>query len=187
MEPHGEPRHPGGRVAPTDRGRGLHQGSVISPLLTNPYLNTFDRAMLDAGWRVIRYADDFAIPVASRGDGERALVSAGTELSELRLELNTGKCHVTSFDEGVRFLGETITASTLARGEASAHPLKTTVYVERQGSLVRVRGDRLVVVDGEESLLGRRVSYRVALSLQAKGFARAILDPDEPYRALRWK
>jgi hypothetical protein len=31
------------------------------------------------------------------------------------------------------------------------------------------------------------VSYRVALGLQAKLFARALLDPDEPYLPLRWK
>ncbi len=46
--------------------------------------------MLAAGWRVIRYSDDFVIPVASRADAERALVAAATELQELRLELNSG-------------------------------------------------------------------------------------------------
>jgi len=34
---------------------------------------------------------------------------------------------------------------------------------------------------------GRRVSYRVALSLQARALARALLDPEEPYLPLRWK
>jgi hypothetical protein len=34
---------------------------------------------------------------------------------------------------------------------------------------------------------GRRVSYRVALGLQAKLLARSLLDPDEPYVPLRWK
>ena len=34
---------------------------------------------------------------------------------------------------------------------------------------------------------GRRVSFRVALSLQAKALARALLDPDEPYQPHRWK
>ena len=94
------------RTAPDNRGRGLHQGSVLAPLLSNLYLDTFDRRMLAAGYRVIRYADDFAIPVESRLEGERALRAAGTELEDLRLELNTGKCHVVSFDDGVRFLGE---------------------------------------------------------------------------------
>ncbi|SDH48034.1 CRISPR-associated endonuclease Cas1 [Pseudonocardia oroxyli] len=58
-----------------------------------------------------------------------------------------------SYDEGVRFLGATVTASTLNAAEAVSHPLETTVYVDRQGSLIRVRGDRLVVVDGEDALL----------------------------------
>lgn len=143
----------GGRTAPGDRGRGLHQGSVLSPLLSNLYLDTFDRAMLRAGHRVIRYGDDLAIPVPDRRAGEQALMTAATELADLRLELNSGKSHVASFDEGVRFLGETVTASTTNAAEATSHPLETSVYVDRQGALVRVRGDRLVVVDGEEALL----------------------------------
>jgi CRISP-associated protein Cas1 len=34
---------------------------------------------------------------------------------------------------------------------------------------------------------GRRVSYRVAISLQAKMLARSLLDPGRPYVPLRWK
>jgi len=34
---------------------------------------------------------------------------------------------------------------------------------------------------------GRRVSHRVALSLQAKALARSVLDPDVPYTPHRWK
>jgi len=35
----------GARVAGPDRGLGLHQGSVLSPLLSNLYLHEFDRRM----------------------------------------------------------------------------------------------------------------------------------------------
>ncbi|WP_052914180.1 MULTISPECIES: CRISPR-associated endonuclease Cas1 [Protofrankia] len=143
----------GGRTDPKNRGLGLHQGSALSPLLSNLYLNAFDRAMLRAGFRVIRYSDDFAIPTTGRVAAEQALVSASTELEDLRLEINSGKSHVVSFDEGVRFLGEVTTASTINSGETLSHPMETVVYVDRQGSLVRSRGDKLVVTDGEESLL----------------------------------
>jgi CRISPR-associated protein Cas1 len=34
---------------------------------------------------------------------------------------------------------------------------------------------------------GRRASYRVGLGLQARALARAILNPDKPYRPVRWK
>ncbi|WP_243407071.1 reverse transcriptase domain-containing protein, partial [Frankia canadensis] len=146
----------GARINPTERGLGLHQGSPISPLLCNLYLDIFDRAMLAAGFRVLRYGDDLAIPADSRADAERALVTTSTELADLRLELNHGKSHVVSFDEGVPFLGEMTTASTLHRGELLSHPLETSVYVDREGAVVRVRGDRLVVTvkgdDGEETL-----------------------------------
>jgi CRISPR-associated protein Cas1 len=86
----------GTRQARSDRGRGLHQGSAVSPVLSNLYLDAFDRGMLQAGWRVIRYGDDFAIPTASRAEAERALISASTELEVLRLQLDSGKSHVVS-------------------------------------------------------------------------------------------
>jgi len=66
----------GARHDLADRGLGLHQGSAVSPLLANLYLDAFDRAMLAAGYRVIRYSDDLAIPVPDRASAERALLTA---------------------------------------------------------------------------------------------------------------
>ncbi len=40
---------------------GSPQGGVISPLLTNIYLDRFDQAMKDRGIRIVRYADDILI------------------------------------------------------------------------------------------------------------------------------
>ena len=34
---------------------------------------------------------------------------------------------------------------------------------------------------------GAGVSYRMGLGLQAKALARTILNPDRPYRPIRWK
>jgi hypothetical protein len=48
----------GERTARADRGLGLHQGSPLSPLLCNLYLDAFDRRMLALGYRAVRYADD---------------------------------------------------------------------------------------------------------------------------------
>lgn len=62
----------GGR---TPRKLGLAQGSALSPLLCNLYLDAFDRQMLTAGFATIRFADDFAIPVRDRFHAEAALVS----------------------------------------------------------------------------------------------------------------
>jgi CRISP-associated protein Cas1 len=135
----------GERVARPDRGLGLHQGSPLSPLLCNLYLDSFDRAMLACGYRAIRYSDDIAIPVSDRGAAERALSDAARELAGLRLRLDPVKSQVVSFDTGVPFLGATVTSLTSPGAMALSHPLETVVYVDRPGSLVRSRGERMVV------------------------------------------
>jgi CRISPR-associated protein Cas1 len=91
----------GERTPRPDRGLGLHQGSVLSPLLSNLYLDVFDRAMLAAGYRVIRYSDDMAIPMPDRAAAESALAVAAETLAGLRLDLDPVKSHVVSFDDGV--------------------------------------------------------------------------------------
>lgn len=135
----------GEHVARSGRGLGLHQGSPLSPLLSNLYLDAFDRAMLELGYRTVWYADDIAIPAADRGEAERALADAAREVAELRLELDPVKSQVVSFDAGVPFLGSTVTALTSPGAMAMSHPAETVVYVDKPGSLIRSRGDRLVV------------------------------------------
>jgi CRISPR-associated protein Cas1 len=55
----------------------------------------------------------------------------------------------------------------------------------RQAFLAAYERRMLTVFTHEPT--GRRVSYRVGICLQAKALARAILDPDRGYRAVRWK
>jgi RNA-directed DNA polymerase len=52
---------------------GTPQGAVISPLLTNIYLDPLDHQMAGAGWQMTRYADDFIIQCRSREEAEAAL------------------------------------------------------------------------------------------------------------------
>ena len=40
---------------------GTPQGAVLSPLLANIYLNPLDHLLADAGFALVRYADDFVI------------------------------------------------------------------------------------------------------------------------------
>jgi CRISP-associated protein Cas1 len=148
----------GERTARAERGVGLHQGSPLSPLLCNLYLDAFDRAMLALGYRPCRYADDIALPVADRAGAERALADAARELEELRLDLNPVKSQVVSFDEGVPFLGVTVTSLTSPGALALSHPRETVVYVDRPGSLLRSRGDRVVVEHLGEVLF--RLNFR---------------------------
>jgi CRISPR-associated protein Cas1 len=132
----------GDRIPPAGRGLGLHQGSSSPPLLCNLYLDLFDRAA--RGYRAIRYADDIAIPVPDRGSAGMALSEAARELGELRLSLDPVKSQVQSFDAGVSFLGSVVTSQTTPGALMLSHPVETVVYVDRPGSLIRGRGDRIV-------------------------------------------
>ncbi len=52
---------------------GTPQGAVLSPLLANLYLDPLDHLMAEAGFAMVRYADDFVILCRSREEAERAL------------------------------------------------------------------------------------------------------------------
>ncbi|MEY9214314.1 CRISPR-associated endonuclease Cas1 [Thermobifida halotolerans] len=163
------------------RGRGLHQGSALSPVLTNLYLDTFDRAMLERGHQVLRYADDFAIPAPSRGAAERALADAGEVLAEWGLALNDAKSRVVSFNEGVEFLGRTLGGRDGVRAEERASPLEATLYITTPGALVRSRGDRVRVEHGEETLLSVNLKrVRQVVAVGRVGFSTPFV-----HRALR--
>ncbi|MEU6026950.1 CRISPR-associated endonuclease Cas1 [Streptomyces tauricus] len=135
------------------QGRGLHQGSSLSPVLTNLYLDAFDRDLLRAGHRVLRYSDDFAIPVDTYAQGEKALELAQEALKRLDRELNEDKSGIESFDEGVKFLGKTTTARSGSRTTEHVSPLEGTVYVTEAGSSLRTKGARMRVAHRDRQLL----------------------------------
>lgn len=52
---------------------GAPQGAIISPLLSNLYLNDLDHLMTRSGYEMTRYADDLVIQCRTREDAEAAL------------------------------------------------------------------------------------------------------------------
>lgn len=87
------------------KGVGLPQGSSLSPLLANLYLDTLDEQLLAKGYKLIRYADDFVVLTKDSGEAEQAWQETDRILSILGLALNTDKTKVTSFEQGFMFLG----------------------------------------------------------------------------------
>jgi CRISP-associated protein Cas1 len=86
-------------------GKGLAQGSPLSPLLANLYLDRLDELMWQHDLRIVRFADDFVILAKTRGSAEVALVHTKKHLGREGLELNTAKTRVLDFDTGFKFLG----------------------------------------------------------------------------------
>jgi len=52
---------------------GAPQGAVLSPLLSNIYLDPLDHLMAQSGYKMVRYADDFVILCRTAEDASRAL------------------------------------------------------------------------------------------------------------------
>jgi len=90
---------------------GSPQGSPISPLLANVYLNALDRAWEDrhGGLGVlVRYCDDLVILCRTRAQADAAMAELRALLAELRLELADAKTRLVCLDddgEGFDFLG----------------------------------------------------------------------------------
>ena len=86
---------------------GTPQGAVISPLLANVYLHPVDVAMRQAGFTLVRYADDMVVLCRTREEAEAALVKLGELLEGRGLQLHPDKTRIAHLMEkpGFQFLG----------------------------------------------------------------------------------
>jgi CRISPR-associated protein Cas1 len=97
-------------------GLGLAQGSPLSPLLANLYLDSVDDALGTRHARLVRFADDFVLLCRSEGAARRALGDAERVLAAHGLELHGDRSRVVDFDRGFEFLGHLFVRSmTLKR------------------------------------------------------------------------
>lgn len=88
-------------------GVGTPQGAVISPLLANIYLHPVDIALREAGYEMIRYADDMVILCQTREHAEAALARLNELLTARGLVLHPTKTRLAHLYErpGFQFLG----------------------------------------------------------------------------------
>jgi RNA-directed DNA polymerase len=87
---------------------GTPQGAVISPLLSNLYLDPLDHAMADRGFEMTRYADDFVVQCRSEAEAREALAAVGAWTAGAGLTLHPDKTRIadaTRKGGGFDFLG----------------------------------------------------------------------------------
>jgi RNA-directed DNA polymerase len=85
---------------------GTPQGAVLSPLLANIYLNPLDHRLDEAGFALVRYADDFVILCKSHEEAEAALALVQQWVSDEELTLHPTKTKIVDArTEGFEFLG----------------------------------------------------------------------------------
>jgi RNA-directed DNA polymerase len=85
---------------------GAPQGAVLSPLLSNIYLDPLDHLLAERGFEMVRYADDFVILCRTADDAERALEIVRQWVAENGLTLHPTKTRIVdSRTESFDFLG----------------------------------------------------------------------------------
>ena len=106
---------------------GTPQGGVISPLLANIVLNHLDWQLQAAGYRFVRYADDFVVVCQTDRQAHEARSVVERVLSELGLQLSPDKTTVTTFGKGYEFLGFFLSSRSRRMRNKSVQKFKAKV------------------------------------------------------------
>ena len=122
---------------------GAPQGAVLSPLLSNIYLNSLDHMMAQAGFEMVRYADDFVILCRTPEEASRALELVQMWVSENQLALHPTKTKVVDVRiDGFDFLGYHFRDTRHWPREKSTMKLKDTIRAKTK----RTNGKSLKVI-----------------------------------------
>ena len=102
--------------------RGIPQGSVVSPILANIYLDDFDEALLATPLKLVRYADDFVVLGRRQQQVIEAQQQVAALLKAMDLRLHPDKTQITSFQRGFRFLGHAFVGDLVVPIQRSSPP-----------------------------------------------------------------
>ena len=119
---------------------GVPQGAVLSPVLSNLYLNPLDHEMADAGFAMVRYADDFVVLCRSQFEAEVALQVISEWVEQAGLTLHPTKTKIVdSRTESFAFLGYSFRGDKIYPRRESLAKMKTRLREltprKRSGSL----------------------------------------------------
>jgi RNA-directed DNA polymerase len=123
---------------------GTPQGGVISPLLSNIYLNPLDHLMVQQGVQMVRYADDFVLLCRTEAEARAALEKVQTWTAAVGLQLHPEKTRIVDATQagGFDFLGYHFERGMRWPRTKSIQKLKGTV----RGHTQRLNGDSLQVI-----------------------------------------
>jgi RNA-directed DNA polymerase len=132
---------------------GAPQGAVLSPLLSNIYLDPLDHLLAEAGYEMVRYADDFVILCRTAEDAAAALKLVEQWVADNGLTLHPTKTKIVDArTTGFDFLGYTFCGTKHFPRDKSRRKLKDTLRAKTR----RTSGDSLahVVNDVNRTLRG---------------------------------
>jgi RNA-directed DNA polymerase len=133
---------------------GTPQGGVLSPLLANLYLDPLDHAMAQAGFEMVRYADDFVILCRSEEEAQRALAQVQQWTTQAGLKLHPDKTGLVNAQDkgGFDFLGYHFERGLRWPRKKSAQKLRATIRAQTK----RTNGHSLkaIILDVNRTITG---------------------------------
>jgi RNA-directed DNA polymerase len=125
--------------------QGTPRGAVVSPLLSNIYLDPLDHLMAERGFEMVRYADDFVILCRGAEDAARALETVRHWTAAAGLTLHPTKTRVIDAGaESFDFPGYRFENGTRRPRPKSLDKFKDTVRAKTP----RTSGDSLFTIIG---------------------------------------
>ena len=88
-----------------EHDRGVHQGDILSPLLSNIYLDEMDSFLDRCNIAFVRYGDDFVMFFETKKEAFGTLKELKKYLKTIKLILEKDKTAVTHISDGFTFLG----------------------------------------------------------------------------------
>ena len=148
--------------------KGVPQGSPVSPLLANLYLDKLDESMLGKKLRLVRFSDDFIILCKTKKQATKALEFTEDVLETLKLQINKAKTNVVDFNQGFRFLGVDFIRSLTVKAQ----------YPDLKPTIVNLK--KLAVVPEKASLPGKQCNdeNKPPDTLMADAFVEAGVEPE---------
>lgn len=138
---------------------GAPQGAVLSPLLSNIYLDPLDHLMAQSGFEMVRYADDFVILCGTAEQAAQALELVRQWTTDNGLTLHPTKTRLVDVRwESFAFLGYEFKGRKHWPRKKSVQKLKDTVREKTR----RTNGNSLkcIVLDLNQTLRGWFVYFQ---------------------------
>jgi RNA-directed DNA polymerase len=109
--------------------KGTPQGGVVSPLLSNIYLDPLDHHMVARGIEMVRYADDFVLLCRTESEAQTALAEVQQWTAKAELALHPEKTRIVDATQrgGFEFLGYHFERGMKWPRAKSLEKLKSTV------------------------------------------------------------
>jgi len=171
---------------------GAPQGAVLSPLLSNVYLDPLDRLVASSGVEMARYADDFVILGRTKAEAQRALAVVQAWVEANGLTLHPDKTRIVEapteafdflgyrFDQGRRYvrpkslakLKATVRTKTKRTDGHSLACIITNVNRTLKGWFVYFRRCEAIVFSRLDGWIRRRLRSLLRKRQGRKGISR---------------